>query len=500
MKTASIVLHRELRIADIDDRLYGAFIEHLGRAIYGGLYEPGHPTADEHGFRGDVMELVRELCVPVLRYPGGNFVSGYNWEDGIGPVEERPRRLDLAWKSIETNAFGTDEFITWCREAGTDPMLAINLGTRGVDAARNMVEYCNHPEGTYWSDLRIAHGVREPHDVRLWCLGNEVDGAWQIGHKTAEEYGRLATEAAKVMKWVDPRIELVACGSSSRGMPTFPDWDATVLDQTYDHVDYISLHTYLGRRDGDTPHFLALSVGMDAYIEEVIATCDFVKARKRSRKVMGLSFDEWNVVFRSEHQEIPDWMVAPPRAEGLYTLEDALVAGCMLISLIKHADRVRIGCLAQLVNVIPVITTATGGGVFRQTIFYPYLHASTLGRGTALRVNVKSPSYEDGEFGEVPYLEAVATVDEENEMVTLFAVNRNLEEELLVEGDVRDFADYRVTEQIVLAHEDLKACNTLGRPDEVVPRRGGDARVEDSTLRATLPKASWNVIRLGRRK
>ncbi len=498
MNNARAVLARELAIDAIDDRLYGSFIEHLGRAIYGGLYEPGHPTADGQGFRGDVLDHVRALNTPIVRYPGGNFVSGYRWEDGVGPLEARPRRLDLAWKSLEPNAFGTDEFVRWCRKAGTEPMMAINLGTRGVDAARSLVEYCNHPSGTQYSDWRVENGCVEPHNIKVWCLGNEMDGDWQIGHKTALEYGRLAEEAAKVMRWVDPTIELVACGSSSRTMSTFPQWEATVLEHTYAHVDYISLHTYYGNRDGNTAHFLAQSIGMDAFIEEVVATCDFIRAKKRHKKRMMLSFDEWNVWFHSnqaDRQQQP-WQEAPPLLEDLYTVEDALVVGCMLISLIKHCDRVRIGCLAQLVNVIAPIFTATGGGIVKQTTYFPFMHASRYGRGTALDMKVDSSSYEDPVFDAVPYVEAVGVLSEDRGELTVFAVNRNLEEVVGLDVDLRDFSPARVVEHIALTHSDLKAVNTLEQPDRVAPSALDDSVEEhECKTRIALPPASWNVVR-----
>jgi len=498
MNNARAVLAREPAIDAIDDRLYGSFIEHLGRAIYGGLYEPGHPTADGQGFRGDVLDHVRALNTPIVRYPGGNFVSGYRWEDGVGPLEARPRRLDLAWKSLEPNAFGTDEFVRWCRRAGTEPMMAINLGTRGVDAARSLVEYCNHPSGTQYSDWRVENGCVEPHNIKVWCLGNEMDGDWQIGHKTALEYGRLAEEAAKVMRWVDPTIELVACGSSSRTMSTFPQWEATVLEHTYAHVDYISLHTYYGNRDGNTAHFLAQSIGMDAFIEEVVATCDFIRAKKRHKKRMMLSFDEWNVWFHSnqaDRQQLP-WQEAPPLLEDLYTVEDALVVGCMLISLIKHCDRVRIGCLAQLVNVIAPIFTATGGGIVKQTTYFPFMHASRYGRGTALDMKVDSSSYEDPVFDAVPYIEAVGVLSEDRGELTVFAVNRNLEEVVGLDVDLRDFSTARVVQHIALTHSDLKAVNTLEQPDRVAPSALDDSVEEhEGKTRIALPSASWNVVR-----
>lgn len=497
---AHITLHPEFKIGDVDQRIYGSFIEHLGRAVYGGIYEPDHPQADTEGFRQDVLALVKDLRVPIVRYPGGNFVSGYNWEDGIGPKDQRPRRLELAWKTIETNQFGTDEFAAWCRKANTEPMLAVNLGSRGLDAARNLVEYCNHPAGTYWSDLRRANGAAEPHNVKVWCLGNEMDGPWQIGHKTADEYGRLAQETAKVMKWVDPSIELVACGSSNRSMRTFASWEATVLDHTYEHVEYLSLHTYYGNRNNNTPNFLAKSIDMDRFIGSVASICDYIQAKKRSKKTLYLSFDEWNVWYHSneaDRQREP-WQIAPPQLEDVYNFEDALLVGCMLITLLKHADRVKMACQAQLVNVIAPIMTANGGPSWRQTIYHPYYHAARFGHGAALDLHFTSPVYHDDEFDAVPYLEAVATWDEAAGSLTIFAVNRNLEETLPLEGDARAFADYHVAEHITLTHPDLKAVNTQQNPHNVVPQANGDAQLDGGRLRAALPAASWNVIRLAR--
>ncbi len=498
---ATIVVHPGYRIGAIDPRLYGSFIEHLGRAVYGGIHEPGHPTADEAGFRGDVLDLVRALGTPIIRYPGGNFVSAYNWEDGVGPVADRPRRLDLAWYSVEPNAVGTNEFAAWARRAGAEVLLAVNLGTRGIDAARNLVEYCNHPSGSHWSDLRRAHGVPEPHAIRTWCLGNEIDGPWQLGHKTAAEYGRLARETAIAMKRVDPTIEVVACGSSHANMPTFIDWEATVLDHTYEQVDYLSLHTYHGNTTGNLGTYLAQSLEMDAFIGAVAATCDHIQAKKRLRKTMPLSFDEWNVWYhRRQVDKVAErWQVAPPLCEEPFTHADALAVGCMLIALLKHADRVKIACLAQLVNAIAPIMTVTGGGAWRQTTYYPFLHAARYGRGVALLALVESPRYTDPHFDAVPLLEAVATHDEAVEEVTIFAVNRDQEAPLPLRGDLRGFPDYGVLEHLVLAHDDPHAGNTIDRPDRVVPHNGGDAALDGGMLSATLRPLSWNVIRLARR-
>ncbi len=503
MEKARITLDKDFRIGEVDPRLYGSFVEHMGRAVYGGIYEPEHPTADENGFRQDVLDLVRQLDVRFVRYPGGNFVSGYNWEDGLGPVDQRPRRLDLAWTSTETNVIGTNEFIAWAKTAGVEVTLAVNLGTRGTDAARNLVEYCNHPSGSYWSDLRRSHGDDEPHAIRTWCLGNEMDGPWQIGHKTADDYGRVAAQTATAMKWVDPSIELVACGSSNARMPTYPQWEATVLDHTYEHVDYISLHTYYGNADDDLGTYLARSLDMDAYIETIVGVCDFIKAKRRSKKQLSIAFDEWNVWHHTKQQDQETtrdrpWQVAPHLAEEPYSLEDALVVGCMLISLLKHADRVKIACLAQLVNVLAPISTATGGSSWNQPIFYPLLHGSRYGRGTVLNAQVSSPRYGNREFDSVPMIEAVATLSETEDELTVFAVNRSQDGALALEGDLRSLPDLHVIEHLVLEHENPKARNTPGEPDAVVPHNRGDAAMQDGRLTATLPNLSWNVIRLAR--
>ena len=383
---ATASLHKGFRIGRVDDRVYGAFLEHLGRAIYTGIYEPDHPTADERGFRRDVLDLVRELNVPVTRYPGGNFVSAYNWEDGVGPKEGRPVALDYAWRTTETNQVGTDEFAAWCEAAGTELMLAVNLGSRGLDAARGLLEYCNHPGGSRWSDLRIKNGRRDPYNVRLWCLGNEMDGPWQVGHRTAYEYGRIANETAKAMKSFDSKLELVACGSSHSFMPTYPAWEATVLQECYENIEYVSLHMYFENYENDFLNFLAKPLVLDRYIQTVGGVIDYVKAKKRSTKEVYISFDEWNVWYHERRRDDQsfktwDWPVAPPLLEENYNFEDALVVGCILNTFIRRADRVRIACIAQLVNAIAPITTEAGGRAFRQTIFYPYMLASRYGRG-----------------------------------------------------------------------------------------------------------------------
>ncbi|WP_202080574.1 alpha-N-arabinofuranosidase [Caldalkalibacillus salinus] len=496
---AKMIVDKDFKIADVDERIYGSFIEHLGRAVYGGVYEPDHPQADENGFRQDVMELVKEINVPIIRYPGGNMVSAYNWEDGVGPKSERPKRLELAWRTIETNQVGTNEFVDWSKKVNAEVMMAVNLGTRGIDAARNFIEYCNHPGGTYWSDLRRQHGYEQPHNIKTWCLGNEMDGPWQVGHKTAEEYGRLALETAKAMKLVDDRIELVACGSSNTDMPTFPQWEATTLEHTYDAVDYISLHQYYGNRDDDTANYLARTMDLDHFIHTVISTCDYIKAKKRSKKTINLSFDEWNVWYHSNEADrrIEPWSVAPPQLEDVYNFEDALLVGSILMTFLRHADRVKMACMAQLVNVIAPIMTENGGAAWKQTIFYPYAHVSAYGRGTSLQPVVSSPKYDSKAFTDVPYLDTAVVYDEEKEEVTIFALNRHLSEDLSLQCDVRSFEGYGIREHIVLEHEDLKAVNTA-QEQRVQPHTKGKSTIRDGVIEAVLPQASWHVIRLAK--
>ena len=498
---AKIIVNRNFVVSEIDSRMFSGFIEHLGRAVYGGIYEPGHPEADSDGFRQDVYKMVKELDMPLTRYPGGNFVSAYNWEDGIGPREKRPKRLDFAWKSLETNQFGTDEFMAWCQKAGTAPMIAVNLGTRGPAEAQSLVEYCNCNYGSYWSDLRRKYGREQPYAVKTWCLGNEIDGAWQAGHKNAGDYGKIALEAAKMMKNTDPSIELVVCGSSSMGMSTFGDWDATVLEYTYDFVDYISLHAYYGNRNDDTALFLAQSEKMEQQIKQIVAVCDYVAALKRSTKTMMLSFDEWNIWYHSSGQEknSEEWTAARPILEDIYNMEDALLVGCMLITLLNNADRVKIACLAQTVNVIAPIMTGKGGSAWRQTIFYPFKYTAAYGRGRVLRQIIDSPVYEvkfeSGKPRQISYLASTVVYNEQAGEISVFAVNRSLEEDLSLKVMLGEFFLSGVIEWLTMHHRDLKAGNSEGH-EHIVPEVAGGAEIENNCLSATLSAASWNMIRI----
>ena len=499
---ADLLLDKDFVIARVDDRLFGSFIEHLGRAVYGGIYDPGNPRSDHHGFRQDVIEMVRRLKIPIIRYPGGNFVSGFNWEDSIGPLEERPKRLDLAWSSTESNQFGLHEFCDWSKQAGSQVMYAVNLGTRGVDAARDVVEYANHPKGSYWSDLRRQNGAAEPFGIKLWCLGNEMDGPWQIGQKTAYEYGRAANECAKVMKWVDPSIEVVACGSSSSDMPTFGTWELEMLEQCYDNVDFVSLHRYYGNQQNDLPNFLAKSMEMDAFIKKVAALCDEVRAKKQSKKLLNLSFDEWNVWYHSLGQDKEiiaqnRWGERLPLLEDVYTFEDALLVGGMLITLMRNADRVKIACLAQLVNVIAPIMTSKNGS-WAQTIYWPMMLTSQFGRGTSLQPVINSPCFSTCEYDDVPLIDAAAVLGDD-ESLNIFILNRSTESDVQLDFDLRAFESLQLVETISLQNDDMWAKNTEENPENVLPKvQKSGSLVENGRLSVKLPPASWHLLRLSK--
>ena len=499
MLHASLTLDPAFTVAPVRRRTFGSVGELLGRCVSGGSHDPGHPTADADGVRADVIALVRELGVSTVRYPGGNFVSGYRWEDGIGPVAQRPTRLDLAWHSTEPNTVGVDEFMRWCRKADVEPMMAVNLGTRGVQEALDILEYCNIPAGTHWSDLRRSHGSPDPHGIRMWCLGNEMDGPWQIGHKTAEEYGRLAAETARAMRMIDPGLELVACGSSGSQMPTFGTWEAAVLGEAYDQVDYISAHSYYHEEDGDLASFLACATDMDAFVDSVVATADAVRAARGSTKQMAISFDEWNVWYvgdTASKTPTDSWPVAPHLLEDHYSVADAVVVGNLLISLLRHSDRVHSASLAQLVNVIAPIMTEPDGRIWRQTTFHPFALTSRHARGEVLRVELTTPRQETAKYGDTPVVDAVATYDADPGELAVFVVNRSVEESMGVEVDVRAFGGVRLIEAVTLANPDPHAKATPDDDGALAPRPNASAAVEDGRLRVDLPPVSWSMLRL----
>ena len=497
---AELRADRNFVIGEVDDHIFSGFVEHIGRSVYNGIYEPGHPEADADGFRRDVAALVRELNMPLTRYPGGNFASGYNWKDGVGPVEQRPVRPEYAWQAVEPNLVGIDEFVRWCRLAGTEPLYTVNLCTNTPKAAQELVEYCNCPGGTWWSDFRRRNGAEAPHNIRRWCLGNEVDGEWQIGHMTAMEYGRVAHEAAKMMRMADPDIELCACGSTNNLMPTFGSWDLEVLRHVFDDVDYLSVHRYFDNGGRDFGRFFSMPELMDWYLEHVVACCDAIAAERRSRKKLMIALDEWNVMYRSSAAPAPEdrWHYGRPLLEEVYDMADVLVDGGVMLSMLDHADRLKIACLAQSVNVIAPIMTRPGGGVWRQTIFYPFRETSRYGRGTALRSVIESPAYQSAEpcVGSVPYLRAAVVRRRDAEELTVFAINR-AEEEMEFTAALEGFSLAGVAEAEEIHHDSLDAVNTENEenvaPRPIAPER---FRLAGNRLSARLKPYSWNLFRL----
>jgi alpha-N-arabinofuranosidase len=504
MLKARLTIDPRVEVGAIDRRLFGGFVEHLGRHVYDGIYEPGHPTADADGFRQDVIDLVRELGVTTIRYPGGNFVSGFRWEDSVGPRADRPRRLDLAWHSTETNEVGLHEFVGWLEKVGGELILAINLGTRGTAEALALLEYANIPNGTALSRQRIDNGRADPFGVRMWCLGNEMDGPWQLGHRSADDYGKLAARTAKAMRRLDPSIELVVCGSSGAQMPTFGEWERTVLGHAYDDVDFISCHAYYSEKAGDLGSFLASAVDMDRFIETVVAIADEVKAARGSDRTIDISFDEWNVwdIERFEQVDkisgIANWPIAPRLLEDRYSVADAVVVGGLLISLLKHADRVTSASLAQLVNVIAPIMTEPGGPAWRQTTFHPFATTSRLATGSSLDVRLEAPEYETAAYGSVPVIDAVATHDAQAGRTAVFLVNRSQDAEVAVTADIAALGPVAVLDAHTLADDDVTAMNTREHPERVALADNPTAGLSGgATMTVTLPPVSWTAVVLG---
>ncbi|MGI5176165.1 alpha-N-arabinofuranosidase [Dactylosporangium sp. CA-152071] len=486
------------RIGIANPRLFGSFVEHLGRGVYGGLFAPDDPSATPEGFRGDVLELVRELGVTVVRYPGGNFVSGYDWRDGVGPRDVRPRRLDLAWKTIEPNIFGTDEFVAWCRHAGVEPMLALNLGLGDTRSALDLLEYANYPGGTTLSDARVANGSPEPHDVRLWCLGNEADGRWQLGHRSAAAYAEHAAVTAAAMRRFDPALELVVVGSSHERMPTFGAWEREVLTRTIDLVDHLSCHIYF-YDEGDRARFLRSSDVLDRFLDDVAATIAHVRAATRSERDIRISLDEWNVWNYTSYDEIEPHRVfeeAPRILEETYTLADAVVVGTLLQSILRHADVVAVAAMAQLVNVIGPIRAEPGRPAWRQTTFHPFAAVARSAGHTVLDTlpDTLLDTAADATGG--ADATCVVTVSPGGDHALVHLANRSTSTVTDIALDLRELAPRVVEHAELLWAPDPTATNTADDPDAVVPRPL-DTRLDDGTLALRLPPVSWATVRIG---
>jgi len=413
---ARIKIDLDRPIGDIDPLLFGSFTEHLGRCIYGGIYDPASPKADSQGFRRDVLEATRKLGITLVRWPGGNFASGYHWMDGIGPQANRPRRKDLAWGATETNQVGTDEFLHFAAAAGTNPYLCVNLGTGSWDEARNWVEYCNAPTGLYYSDLRAKNGHPQPYGVTYWGLGNEIDGDWQMGHRNAEDYSKFALEAAKLMKWSDNRIRLIASGSSNYGADWI-NWNRTVLTNLRDQIDYISLHHYAGNSNKDHYQFMAATTRVENIIRTTENLIQEVRTKYHLEKPIYIAFDEYNVWYRTGAEQ---------KLEERYNLQDALVVALYLNCFLRHANSVKIANMAQLVNVIAPMMVSEDS-LWLQTIYYPLQLFASQCRGKSLDALVQCGTYDAGECKHVPYLDVSAAYDQQAGTLIINVVNRHLD-------------------------------------------------------------------------
>ena len=492
MEPTYIKFDPEHEVGSVDPRIFGGFLEHMGRAVYQGVYDPACAHASQDGYRTDVLSALHRLKMSVMRYPGGNFASGYHWLDGIGPTSERPITRELAWQSIEPNSFGSEEYLRLCKTMDWEPMLTVNLGTGTPEEARNWVEYCNAPAGTRYADLRFKNGSQAAHNVRLWCLGNEMDGPWQLGHVPAEQYAIRAQQAAKMMKDVDPSIETVVCGSSGPGMPTYIDWDRQVLEAMGDFADYISLHRYVGNPEDDILDYLAITNSIDRQIEEIDIVCKYVQAKRRAPKRTFLCFDEWNVWYKNMEMN-GRGQQAPHLIEEVYNLEDALVVAGFLNSFIRHADVVKVANLAQIVNVIAPIQTR-GNEMLIQSIFYPFEMISRRKKGTSLKPHVYGPKYTGRKNGEVTFIDSSGILD--GTRLHVFATNRNPKEAATVTVEVTR-REVKVLENAeILTGPGPKEANSYENPDLIKSQPFDRLEVKGRNACFNLPPLSFAALTL----
>ena len=485
--SARIKIDIDRTIGEVDPQLFGNFAEHLGRMIYGGIYEEGSPLSDPDGYRIDVMDAVKKLGVSILRYPGGNFSSGYDWKDGIGPKDKRPVRAELAWHDLEPNRFGTDEFLKYCERIGAEPYICINAGLGTIEDARHWVEYTNESRHTYWADQRRKNGREEPYNVKYWGLGNEIDGPWQLGHKNAGDYAKFALEAAKAMRLVDPSIKLIAAGSSNYAPGVdWLGWNRTVINELRNQIDYISLHTYIRNRENDLESFLAASQRIDSYIETTAAAIKAAQTGEANPRPIFIAYDEWNVWYRTGARE---------HLEEIYNFEDALAMGMFFNSFFRHADVVKMANLAQMVNVIaPIMTNKQG--LFLQPIYFPIVEYGKQRGNFALQTLVSSPAYE-ANHQQLLYLDVSATYNTRDRAVYLNVLNRSKARDIATriqneEGTLKpDLAVWQMD------YPDLKATHTFSDDKKVVPKtRTLSATLEKNGLTYTFPAHSLTILRL----
>jgi len=497
---ARIKIDIDRTIGQINKNLYGNFVEHLGRCVYGGVYNPDSDQADNKGFRKDVLDAVKELNVSLVRYPGGNFVSNYHWLDGVGP--ERKPRMELAWARLETNRFGTNEFIEFCKEIGTEPYFAVNMGTGTIEEAQRWVEYCNIEQGPYYAELRKRHGYPEPHNITYWSLGNEMDGFWQMGHLNAEDYTKKAREAAKLMKLTSPDIKLIAAGSSNYRPGADPDeWNSTILHELRDVVDYIALHIYVGNPEDNYYNFLSAPLVCEERTKVVKGMImeEMIKADRGDRDPVYIAWDEYNVWYRARRGQDARGTRA---LEEHYNLEDALVIAEFLNVFVRNADIVKMANMAQLVNVIaPIFTNEKT--LFKQTIYYPLQLFAQNVFGTSLDVFVDCDTYDTEEFflglGEtttirkdVPYLDVSAAYN--NGQVTICVVNRHRSESITAEIISQEGRFDNAMQVFEVNGPDIKAVNNFGL-EMVKTVRKVDITTNKDSFNYSFPPHSFTLLK-----
>ncbi len=534
-KQAKVTVHPAYKIGEVDKRLFGAFLEPIGNWVYGGIYSPEHPTADDMGFRRDIIDAVREFDLPALRLPGGNWVSGWDWKNSIGPVENRKVQLDLSWFQIEPNLVGHDEYIEWAKRVNTDPMYTINLGTEEMKSAAQLVEYSRVSGGTYWSDLRKKHGYADPHPIKTWYLGNEMDGHWQIGswEKDPVGFGIRTHEISKIVKWVDNKAETVFAGTSDHHKH-YPEWEMAALEQCYESVDYISLHHYHSAPEGDIANYLNISSVFEEYINTTIATCDYLQTKLRTPKKMYISFDEYGVNFaksievpygrRGWHDVSKSYFQFAPRendfkyhdpalqleADGRFhshQMLNALATSSVLLTFLRHADRIKIGCMT---GGIRHALAFDGKHVWKNASYYPFYQMNILSRGgMSIMPVVDGPTFNTEQFAlsgsnqsyayeNVQAIESAAVYHEETGEATIFLINRAITDDIEVSLDVRGFEGYRFVEHIEMYTDDLAKGNRHDNPDAIKPQINTATRMDGGVVKVDAKKLSWNVIRLAR--
>ncbi|MBN2172855.1 MAG: alpha-N-arabinofuranosidase [Bacteroidales bacterium] len=474
---ATIKIDLDRIIDKVDPNIYSAFVEPIRATVYGSIYDPESPFADENGFRKDFINLMKELNIKSVRWPGGNFVSGYNWYDGIGPKNQRPAKRDLAWNQIETNQMGTDEYVKFCNLIGADNFLCINGGTGTLDDARNWIEYCNGEKGTYYADLRVKNGNEEPFKIKYVGLGNEIDGPWQMGQKSKEDYCKFALEAGKLIRLIDRDIKLVASGASLyRPGNEWIEWNDYVLDQMVGNIDYISVHRYAtealpgGRQNRNFSDLMCLGLDIDEKIETTQALIKKAMVKSGSKRPVYISFDEYS--------------------GGFGGLSSSLLLAQHLNSFLRHADIVKMANLTMITSLVG----NSPDGDFKNSVFHTFYLYSNNAQGTSLDVHTKCDSYDNEVFKNILYLDVTAVLNEAAKKVVVNIVNRHETEaiESIIVLQSGEYSGKAIINQINA--ETINARNT--KDDQPIKIQSEQVNFKGNTIKQTFPAHSFTQIEI----